>query len=122
MACWFRAWSRSTKILRTSPGQAFYPYPDDRTFYGDHGTAYPVVYSPGYLKEEKKIRIETNFYSTATPDGELVWTGMSDTFNPSSTKKAIDSVVKLVVKELEKEQLLGSTNAALRSPATTSIP
>jgi hypothetical protein len=64
------------------------------------------------LKEEKKIRIETNFYSTEGPEGELVWTGMSDTFNPSSTKKAIDGVVNLVVKELEKQQLLGAAAQA----------
>jgi hypothetical protein len=35
-----------------------------------------------------------------------VWTAVSDTFDPSSPKKAIDSVVKLVVKELEKGSLL----------------
>lgn len=88
------------------PGQAFYPYPYYRTFYGYYGTVYPVVYSPGYLKEEKKIRIETNLYSTTGLEGELVWTGMSDIFNPSSANKAIESVVKLVAKELEKQQLL----------------
>ncbi len=107
--------SRLVKIdknITYVPGEAFYPYPYYSTFYGYYGTVYPVVYSPGYLKEEKKIRIETNFYSTSGPDGELVWTGMSDTFNPSSTKKAIDSVVKLVVKELEKQQLLGETTRA----------
>jgi hypothetical protein len=101
--------SRLVKIdknITYVPGEAFYPYPYYSTFYGYYGTVYPVVYSPGYLKEEKKIRIETNFYSTEGPEGQLVWTGMSDTFNPSSSAKAIDSVVKLVVKELEKQQLL----------------
>ena len=106
------------KNITYVPGEAFYPYPYYSTFYGYYGTVFPVVYSPGYLKEEKKIRIETNFYSTVGPDGELVWTGMSDTFNPSSTKKAIDSVVKLVVKELEKQQLLGSATASMALPAT----
>lgn len=113
--------SRLVKIdknITYVPGEAFYPYPYYRTFYGYYGTVYPVVYSPGYLKEEKKIRIETNFYSTTGPESELVWTGMSDTFNPSSTKKAIDGVVKLVVKELEKQQLL--SGAAV--DASTSIP
>ena len=50
-------------------------------------------------------RIETNLYATATPEGELVWTGISDSFNPSSAKKAIDAVVKVVVKDLEKEEI-----------------
>jgi hypothetical protein len=33
----------------------------------------------------------------------LVWTGLSDTSNPSSAKKAINNVAKAVVKDLEKE-------------------
>jgi hypothetical protein len=37
------------------------------------------------------------------PEGELVWAGISDTFNPNSAKKTINTVVKVVVKDLEKE-------------------
>jgi hypothetical protein len=34
------------------------PFPNYNTFYGYYGAVYPVAYSPGYLKEEKKrIRI-----------------------------------------------------------------
>ena len=60
-------------------------------------------------KEAKKLGwepgIETNLYATAATEGELVWTGISDSFNPSSAKKAIDAVVKVVVKDLEKEEV-----------------
>ena len=65
--------------------------------------AYRQVYSPDYLREDKTVRVETNLYATSTPEGELVWTGLSDSFNPSSAKKAINNVVKVVVKDLEKE-------------------
>lgn len=102
--------SRLVKIeknLTYVPGTYYQPpYPYYSTFYGYYGTVYPVVYSPGYLKEEKKVRVETNLYSTATPDGELLWTGVSDTFNPSSAQKAIEGIVKVVVKQLEKERIL----------------
>jgi hypothetical protein len=40
-----------------------------------------------------------------TPDGELVWTGISDSCSPSSAKKTINNVVKVVVKDLEKERI-----------------
>jgi hypothetical protein len=59
--------------------------------------------SPHWLREGHTVRIETNLYATAAPEGELVWTGISDTFNPNSAKKAINNVVKVVVKNLEKE-------------------
>ncbi len=88
-------------------GQAYVvPYPYYRSFYGYYGAVYPVVYSPDYLRQDKTVRIETNVYATTTPDGELVWTGVSDTFNPSSADNVIDGLSKLLVKELQKESVL----------------
>jgi hypothetical protein len=49
------------------------PYPYYNTFYGYYGTLYPVIYSPGYLEEERKVRVETNVYLTMPPDGHLIW-------------------------------------------------
>lgn len=95
------------KNIKYVPGTTFYmPYPYYGTFYGYYGAVYQEVYTPGYLREEKKVRIETNLYAIKGEEGELAWTAVSDTFDPSSPKKAIDSVVKLVVKELEKGNLL----------------
>ena len=89
------------------PGQAYtMPYPYYRSFYGYYGAVYPVVYSPDYLREDKTVRVETNVYDTRSLEGEIVWTGISDKFNPSSADKAIDGVSKLIVKELVKEAIL----------------
>ena len=89
------------------PGQVYaMPYPYYRSFYGYYGAVYPVVYSPDYLREDKTVRVETNVYDTRTAEGEIVWTGTSDTFNPRSADKAIDGVTKLIVKELQKEAIL----------------
>jgi hypothetical protein len=82
------------------------PYPYYNSFYGYYGAVYPVVYSPGYLKEEKKVRVETNLYTISPTDGELVWTGVTDTFNPSNVQKAINGLVKLVVKQMRSEGVL----------------
>jgi len=65
-----------------------------------------VVYSPGYLKEERKVRIETNLYVITSGEGDLVWTCITDTFNPSNMKKAIDRLVKLVVKQMQTDSVL----------------
>jgi hypothetical protein len=89
------------------PGQAYtMPYPYYRSFYGYYGAVYPVVYSPDYLREDKTVRIETSVYDTRSPEGTIVWTGISDTFNPRSADKAIDGVTKLIVKELVKDGIL----------------
>jgi hypothetical protein len=81
-------------------------FPYYNTFYGYYGTLYPVVYSPGYLQQEKKVRIETNLYVTSAPDGQLVWTGITDTFDPSDVHKAIRGLVKLVVTRMQKEEAM----------------
>jgi hypothetical protein len=89
------------------PGQSYViPYGYYRSFYGYYGTVYQQVYTPDYLREDTRVRVETNFYATTPPDGELIWTGTSDTFNPKSTHKVIDALVKLVVNEMEKEAVL----------------
>ena len=88
------------------PGQAYTPYPYYNTFYGYYGAIYPVVYSPDYLRVDRTAQIETNFYSTTKPDGELIWTGTSDTVNPRSPLKAIDAIAKLIVQQLEKEKII----------------
>ena len=89
------------------PGQAYtMPYPYYRSFYGYYGAVYPVVYSPDYLSEDTTVRVETNVYATSAPEGDLVWTGVSDTFNPRSADKAIDGLSKLLLKELQKQGVL----------------
>jgi hypothetical protein len=82
------------------------PYPYYNTFYGYYGAVYSTVYSPDYLREEKKVRIETNLYIASNAEGELVWTAITDTFNPNNTDKAINGLVKLIVKQMQDEEVL----------------
>lgn len=88
------------------PGEVYTPYPYYGTFYGYYNAMYPVVYAPGYMETEKEAQVEVNFYSTAKPDGELVWTGITNTFEASSAMKRIKELVKIVTKELEKENII----------------
>jgi hypothetical protein len=88
------------------PPEFITAHPYYNSFYGYYSTMYPVVYSPGYLKQEKKVRIETNVYAINGNESELVWTGTSDTFNPKDAKKVIKEVVKLVSKELGKDGVI----------------
>ena len=90
------------------PGSAYYvPYPYYNTFWGYYGTLYPVIYTPGYLEKEKKVRIETNLYLvTGSNEGQLVWTGVTDTFNPDNVHKAVKKLVQLVVSKMQKEGAL----------------
>ena len=94
------------KITYIPGGPAFAPYPYYGTFYGYYGTVYPMVYTPDYLREEKKVRIETSLYLISDRDGVLVWTGITDTFDPNDVHKAIDKLVRLLVKQMQSDGVL----------------
>jgi hypothetical protein len=101
--------SRLVKVDKKTtyvPGHSYVvPYTYYGSFYGYYGAVYRQVYTPDYLREDTTVRVETNFYA-ATPPNELIWTGTSDSFNPKLAKKVIDELVKLIVKELTKQNLL----------------
>jgi hypothetical protein len=82
------------------------PYPYYYSFYGYLGTVYPLAYDPGYTREDTTVSVETNVYATSKPDGDLVWNGVSKSFNPKSAKKVADGLVKEVPKQMEKDGLL----------------
>ena len=102
--------SRLVKVDKKTthiPGHSYVvPYAYYNSFYGYYGTVYRQVYSPDYLRVDTTVRVETNLYSSTPADGELIWTGTSDSFNPKSAQKVIDGVVKLVAKELRKQNIL----------------
>jgi hypothetical protein len=82
------------------------PYPYYYSFYGYVGAVYPLVYDPGYTREDTTVSVETNVYATSKADGDLVWNGVSKSFNPKSAKKIADGLVKEVPKQMEKDGLL----------------
>ena len=101
------------KVTYVPGSPMFTPYPYYGTFYGYYSSVYPVIYSPDYLQEEKKVRIETNLYYTSEPDGILVWTGVTDTFDPKKLHKAIRELVTLIVKQMQRDGVLpGSEGSA----------
>jgi hypothetical protein len=88
------------------PGDDFPFYPYYGTFYGYYDAIAPIVYDPGYLRTDTEAQVETNFYSTSKPDGELVWSGTTDTLNPRSIDNAVNDIVKLLVKQFQKDKLI----------------
>jgi len=92
------------------PGQVYHPYPLYGSFAGYYYAVSPMVYSPGYLEKVNTAQVEVNFYSTAKSDGELVWTGTTNSFGGDSPMKVIRELVKVVIKELEKQNVIDRRN------------
>lgn len=101
------------KKVTTVPSSTYVaPFPYYYSFYGYLGAVYPVVYDPGYTREETTVSVETNVYATSKPDGDLVWTGVSRSFNPKSAKKVADGLIKELPKQMEKDGLLSKNSAS----------
>ena len=95
-----------SKDVTYIPGSPYLMPPYYGSFYGYYSALYPVVYSPDYLREDTTVRVETNVYAVNSAEGQLLWSGVSDTFNPRSPQKAIEGISKLIVKELQKDAIL----------------
>jgi hypothetical protein len=72
-------------------------------FYGYYNYGYTVMSSPGYLAEATVIRLETNVYQR---DSRLLWSGISDSFNPGSEEEVIKGLTQAVLDDLYKRRML----------------
>jgi hypothetical protein len=74
------------------------------TFGGYYGWAGSMVYAPGYVQTDTIVHMISNLYSL--PDQKLIWSGMSQTFDPASTQAFMNDVSKAVAKSLQKDRLI----------------
>ena len=82
-----------------APGYTYVvPYGYYNGFYGYYNTSWGVVSSPGYLSTYKVAHVETNLYRAA--DQQLVWSGISETFDYSNAIEGIRSFSQSVVPRL----------------------
>jgi hypothetical protein len=74
-----------------------YRYPGD--FWGYYGHATRVYESPGQFSTWDVVSIETSLY---TLDGPLlVWSGQTETVDPSDIEKESDGLAEVIMRELE---------------------
>ena len=92
----------SDQQISYSPGMAYPAHYS--TFYGYYGYGWPTVYQPGYLRSDTVVSVETNVYSVR--DDKLLWSGVSETFNPNDAVGLVDDVARVVARELERQGLL----------------
>ena len=89
---------KEEKEFYTPPARSY------RSYYGYYGRAYGYTHSPGYSSTNTFYRLATNLYDVKTE--KLIWSGKSETLNPDSVKQMIDDVIKVVIKDLQKNNLI----------------
>jgi len=72
---------------------------------GYYGWGWGAAYSPGYLRTDTIVSVETLVYDLG--QNKLVWAGQSQTMNPSKAESFIKELVDESVKEMRKQGLIG---------------
>jgi hypothetical protein len=80
-----------------APGSYPAPY---YSLWGYWGWAYPIAYSPGYYQTDRLVGVETNIYDTS--NGKLVWSGLTETTNPTEVRKLVADTAKKVRSEMKR--------------------
>ena len=75
-----------------------------QSFWGYYGYSWGAVYTPGYVRDERIVSLETLIFSV--PKNALVWAGQSVTENPKDGRKVVEEVVKEAVSEMRKQGLV----------------
>jgi hypothetical protein len=83
------------------PGRYPAPY---YSFYGYWGYGWGAAWDPGYVRADTIVLIETNIYSVK--DGKLLWSGLSESFNPTGPAELVQGIVAAVVSDLKKQGML----------------
>ena len=97
-------WLGKDEKLEYVPGTSYYGPSYYQPFWGYYGYAAPMMYDPGYYTTTNVVRLETNIY--AFPTEKLIWTGHSETDDPTSLNDLINSVALATGDELAKEGLI----------------
>ncbi|WP_317195467.1 hypothetical protein [Rufibacter psychrotolerans] len=74
------------------------------TFRGYYTYWRPMMYDPGYYREDKVYFLETNLYDAATE--KLLWSAQSQSYNPSSLQRFSEKFGEITVARMQQENLI----------------
>jgi hypothetical protein len=94
------------RVTYVPPSYTVGPYP---SFYGYYGYAWGHPYEPGYTRVDTILRVEVLIYSIERD--ALLWSGVTETFEPGSLRDVVSDIAAAVEKVLEREGLLVRTGS-----------
>ena len=70
-------------------------------------TYYHEIYQPGYVENQRVVRYQINVWSAAV-EGQMIWSGTTETIDPTSARDASKELSRLVVPELARAGVLAT--------------
>lgn len=78
-----------------------------RTLGDYYVSTYQELERPGYVRHATTVRIQTNVYAVASE--ALIWSAVSQTFDPAATRDVAGDVAKVVVERLQEAGILAES-------------
>ncbi len=75
-------------------------------YWGGYWYTFQKVFVPGYLQNEKKVRVRTDLWQRLESKDKIVWSGTSETMNPRTVAQASREVGVSVATALAKKKLI----------------
>ncbi|BAO45265.1 hypothetical protein [Thiolapillus brandeum] len=69
-------------------------------YYGYYMQTMTPVYTPGYTRSDKVVQLETRVFTVK--DRKMIWAGVTESFNPSSSGNVIRELAATVVADMKK--------------------
>lgn len=93
-----------THLVGVEKKQIYHPPHYYGGFYGYYDRVHRNVYSPGYYTTHTLVKLETTLWDVKSE--QPIWSGQSESWNPTSDKEMIDDVIALVIEDLKKNGIL----------------
>jgi len=84
------------------PGWGWGYYGWRRRYWGGWGP----YYGPGYIESDYQADYQTDVFTVDAAGGKLIWSGITRSLDPSSTKAITDQISHVLVPELVKDGIL----------------
>lgn len=94
----------TVRLVRVEDKQTYVPGTTHVVGGGYYGYYHHVIVEPGHYRTDTFVHIETTLHDVAS--GRLLWSGMSESMNPSSVREAIGEVMKAARSDLQKQGLV----------------
>jgi hypothetical protein len=84
--------------------QTYVPPTPAPTMWGFYGTAWPMAYDPGYVRQDDLVDVETCIYSVQ--EGRLLWAGTTESTNPRDVRRTVNEIADAVAAQLRRDGLI----------------
>jgi hypothetical protein len=89
-----------------SSGAYWGPYPYWGGYYGAYAPAVSAYTTPGYVETDRIVTVETTVWGKVGDRGQMIWSGITETTNPTSPKDFSAELGASLLPQMERDGII----------------